>query len=192
MSYNARGVTDGKAAASPGNCTSPRVSPYSRERRTAYAEGTVIHCMGFLERLSRLEHESAESEWRETWAGFLILRLYRLWHFEPQITEASSPTAMAVRSFVGGLPESVQAKDGFLRVLDALRGNGREQHTLAARLLREYAAGLIQQTHSAVAQDVHRTLAICCSGIDASMEPSGAPGTSCGVALGRPRGYIRS
>ena len=152
----------------------------------------MIHCMGFLERLSRLEYESAESEWREIWAGFLVLRLYRLWHLEPQIAAANAPMAMAIRSFVGSLPESVHAKDGFLRILDTLRRGGSEQRTVAARLVREYGAGLIQQAHSAVAEDVHRTLAMCCSGIDASIEPLGAPGTSHGVALGRPRGRIRS
>lgn len=152
----------------------------------------MIHCMGFLERLSRLECESAESEWRETWAGFLVLRLYRLWHLEPQIAHANSPMAMAVRSFVGGLPESVHARGGFLRILNTLRRDGLEQRTVAARLLREYADGLIQQSHSAVAQDVHRTLAMCCSGIDASMNPFGAPGTSRAVALGRPRSHIKS
>src|SRR5687768_6422367 len=88
------------------------------------AGGGVIHHVAFVELLSQLEREGAEEEWRETWAGLLVIRLYGLWHLKPEAAHGDSPGAISVRALVDDLPEATFARQALGTILDTLRTSG--------------------------------------------------------------------
>jgi hypothetical protein len=117
----------------------------------------MIHHIAFVELLCQLEREGAEQEWRETWAGLLVLRLYHLWHLNPETARPDAPGAVSVRGVVDALPESTPAKQRLTRILDTLGTPATEAPAVITRLLGDYASGLAHTAHWSVAHDVYQT-----------------------------------
>ena len=116
-----------------------------------------MHHLAFVEALSDLEAEGAEREWRETWAGLLVLRLYRLWELNPETAGTGAPCALSVRAVVDDLPESASIKKRLAQILDGLATPTAAHATSIARLLSDYASALAQRAQWTLADDVYRT-----------------------------------
>ncbi len=116
-----------------------------------------MHHMAFVEVLSRLEAEGAEREWRETWAGLLVLRLYRLWQLNPETASTVAPGAASVQAVVDHLPESASIKKRLAQILETLRAPTAVHPTAIAELLGNYASGLAQRAQWTLADDVYET-----------------------------------
>ncbi len=117
----------------------------------------MVHHVAFIEEMSQLEREGAHMEWRETWAGLLVLRLYRLWGVNPEIAHTGAPGAGCVRAVVDELPDSTPAKESLTDILDALRPRQTAEPAALAHLLLAYAACLRQHAKWSLAEDVYHT-----------------------------------
>ena len=129
----------------------------ARADKQGHQRGIVIRHVAFVEALSQLEGEGAAGEWRETWAGLLVLRLYHLWQLNPHTAGTDTPGAGAVRAVVEELPESASVKIGLIRILDALRVPHTPRPATITRLLRNYAASLARRAQWSLAEDVYQT-----------------------------------
>lgn len=117
----------------------------------------MIQYMAFVERLRELELKGAEREWRETWAGFLVLRLYHLWQLNPEVVHPNAPGAKSVRGVVNALPASAPIKERLVQILDSLRAPIGSSPAAIKRSLSEYAAGLAGGTHWSLVHEVYHT-----------------------------------
>ena len=125
--------------------------------RPVTSGGILIHHIAFVEALSHFEAQGADSEWRETFAGLLVLRLYRLWQLNPETAGVGAPGARSVHAIVDDLPESASTKTRLMQILDSLGGPAPMRRTVITRLLGDYATGLTQQAQWALAADVYET-----------------------------------
>ena len=120
----------------------------------------MVHHIAFIEMLSQLERDGAKKEWRETWAGLLVLRLYHLWQLNPDVARSNAPGWVAVRRVVEALPEPSSIKRCLARILDSLRAPNGTPPLKVTRLLSDYADGLVGSAQWALAHDVYRAAGI--------------------------------
>ena len=116
----------------------------------------MIHQVVFFETLRELERSGAESEWRETLAGLLVLRLYHLWELDPGVAQCNTRVALRVRALVESLPESATAKDHLLALLDTLGEADAPTPQMVAAALGCYARALAERARLPLARDVCR------------------------------------
>ena len=116
----------------------------------------MTDCVAFLELLAQLERDGRETEWREMWAGMLVMRLYRLWMIESAITCSDATAARRARDVVASLPETTETKAHLSRIVAALRCARVVHRDAIARHVAEYASALAGQGRWPLAHDVYR------------------------------------
>src|SRR5690349_2628671 len=99
----------------------------------------------FLELLAQLEGQRSVDEWRETWAGILVLRLYHLWLVNPAVTDGRGSLSRAAEAAVTLLPETTASKPHLTSIVSALAGASATHRDRITRALADYAMHLVQR-----------------------------------------------